>query len=99
MAENGEVIRLIENLSASLQSEMGELRAEMRRQISDMRAAVNSKLDQIVETGKRHSALFTADALAVRGMERTVMNHDLAIAELKKRVAELELGRGQPPSA
>ncbi|HZU28894.1 MAG TPA: hypothetical protein VFA04_25440 [Bryobacteraceae bacterium] len=81
-----EAIRLIQELSNSLQHEMAQLNKKLDHELGD----VKNMLAQVLLAQKRHSALFTADAMAVRGMERSVMQHDEAISALTRRVTDLE---------
>jgi polyhydroxyalkanoate synthesis regulator phasin len=81
-----EAIRLIEELSNSLQHEMAQLNKKLDHELGD----VKNMLAQVLLAQKRHSALFAADAMAVRGMERSVMQHDEAIAALTRRLTDLE---------
>lgn len=89
------IAKLIEDMSASLQTEMARRFDAVDRRFDNVYRRfdeVDRRLDGIQKTQKRHSALFTADALAVRGMERTVMDHDERLSDLRRRVEKLEGG-------
>lgn len=93
MDGNGQIIQLLTEMKESLEREIAEVWSGVKGEIAGVRkeiAEVNKRLDHITGVYERHSNLIAADVLNVRCMEHSVLAHDKAIAELKRRIDDLE---------
>ncbi len=88
-----DVMRLIENLSDSLQNEIAELRSEMRAGFTEMREG----FDRIEARLGRHGGLINGGARQITRLiewsekvDGLIADRDRTIEDLKRRVERLE---------
>ena len=96
MAEQ-DVIRLIENLSESLQRETASIQNEMRSGFAEIRAEMRSGFDRVEARLDRQGGLINGGARQItrliewsERMDALVAERDRTIEDLKRRLEKLE---------
>ena len=92
-----DLMRLLENVSESLQSEMHNIRNEMRSGFAEMRAEMRSGFDRVGARLDKHGGLLNGGARQITRMidwsekvDELLAERDKAIEDLKRRVEKLE---------
>ena len=92
-----DVIRLIENVSESLQNEMHSIRTEVRSGFAEMRAEMRFGFDRVGARLDKHGGLLQGGARQVtrmidwsEKMDQLLAERDRTIEDLKRRVEKLE---------
>lgn len=80
------IAKLIEDMSGSLQREIAEFHAEM----TEFRAEVNGRFDDLEKTIKRHDAGILAANIAVNGVTKAQAKQEQQLRDLAARVRKLE---------
>jgi hypothetical protein len=98
-----DVMRLLENVSESLQREMANLQKEMRAGFGDIRAEVRGGFDRVEARLGRHGGFINGGARQITRLaewservDEMMAERDRSIEDLKRRVEKLEADRKNP---